>query len=121
MAALAGKALFRVARALRLTSYVIGALTAVGLIASPFIASSFVEWLALAGITVGVAVMAYLMLYRGLPRVLARWATTVLPEDQKDYARAELAIWAYEDRHGAARADLRREFHEKLDHAEDVP
>ena len=80
----------------------------------------FVEWLVLAGTTIGAAVLAYLTLYRGFPRVLARCATATLPEDQKGYARTELAIWAYEDRHGSAHAAIRREFHGKLDNSEDV-
>jgi hypothetical protein len=115
MATLVGKALFRVARALRLTSYLVGAFTALGLIASPFIASSFVNWLVVAASTLVVAVVAYLALYRCLPRGLARCAIAILPEDHKGYAHAELAIWDYEDQHGSARGEVRREFHRSFD------
>ena len=120
MATLVGKALFRLARVFRLTSYLIGASTAVGLIASPFVASSFMNWLAIAGASLAVAVGAYLILYRGVPGLLARWGIAVLPAEQMSYARAELAIWEHENRHGPAPGALRREFHEQLDGGEDA-
>jgi hypothetical protein len=111
MNTLVGKGLFRIARALRVTSYFVGALTALALVASPFVASSFGDWLQTAGTVVAVAVAAWLILFLGLPTLLARWAMAVLPDEQMDYARAELAIWAYEGHHGAANAELRQEFH----------
>jgi hypothetical protein len=114
MTTLVGKGLFRIARALRVSSYFVGALTALALVTSPFVASSFVDWLQIAGIAVAVALAAWLILFLGLPTVLARWAMAALPDEQMDYARAELAIWAYEGRHGAANAGLRREFHAAL-------
>jgi hypothetical protein len=117
-ATLVGKGLFRVARALRVASALVGALTALALVASPFVAASFADWLAIAGASLGVAVAAYLILYRGLPNILARYAMAVLPEEQMSYAYAELAIWEYENRHGPAHGAVRREFHEKLDGGE---
>ena len=113
-----GKGLFRLARVLRLASVFVAGLTALALIASLFIASSFVNWLAIAGASFGAAVGAYLILYRGVPALLARWAMAVLPAEQSGYAHAELAIWEHENRHGPAPGALRREFHEQFDAGE---
>jgi hypothetical protein len=77
--------------------------------------------LATAGAILGIALVAYLALYRGLPRVLARWAIAILPDDQMGYARAELAIWDHEDHNGLAGAAIRREFHQQLDTEEGAP
>jgi hypothetical protein len=118
---LLGKGLFRLARALRLSSVFVAGLTALALIASPFVASSFVNWLAIAGASLGAAVAAYLILYRGVPGLLARWAMAALPAEQAGYARAELAIWEHENRHGPAPGALRREFHEQFDAGEGAP
>ncbi len=115
-----GKGLFRVARTLRVASALIAALTALALVASPFVASSFPNWLAIAGVSLGAAVGAYLILYRSLPSLLARAAMSVLPDEQMSYAHAELAIWDHENRHGPAPGALRREFHDQLDGGKDV-
>jgi hypothetical protein len=120
MATLVGKGLFRLARTLRLASALVAGLTALALVASPFVASSFVNWLAIAGASLAVAVGAYLILYRGVPGLLARWGIAVLPAEQMRYASAELAIWEHENRHGPAPGALRREFHEQLDGGEDA-
>jgi Ca2+/Na+ antiporter len=113
-----GKGLFRLARVLRLASVLVAGLTALALIASPFVASSFANWVGIAGVSLGAAVGAYLILYRGVPGLLARWAVAVLPAEQAGYARAELAIWEHENRHGPAPGALRREFHEQFDAGE---
>ena|ERR1700727_2509639 len=120
MVTLVGKGLFRLARTLRLASVLVAGLTALALVASPFVASSVADWLAIAGASLAVAVGAYLILYRGVPGLLARWAMAVLPAQQMSYAHAELAIWEHENRHGPAPGALRREFHEQLDSGEDV-
>jgi hypothetical protein len=118
--ALLGKGLFRLARTLRLASVLVAGLTALALIASPFVASSVADWLVIAGSSLAAAVGAYVILYRGLPGLLARWAMAVLPAEQMSYAYAELAIWEHENRHGPAPGALRREFHEQLGGGEDV-
>lgn len=120
MATLVGKGLFRLARTLRLASVLVAGLTALALVTSPFVASSFADWLAIAGASLAMAVGAYLILYRGVPSLLARWAMALLPADQMSYAHAELAIWEYENRHGPAHGAIRREFHEQLDDGEDA-
>jgi hypothetical protein len=120
MATLVGKGLFRLARTLRLASVLVAGLTALALVASPFVASSFADWLAIAGASLAVAVGAYLILYRGVPGLLAHWAMAVLPAEQMGYAYAELAIWEHENRHGPAPGALRREFHGQLDGREDA-
>jgi hypothetical protein len=109
MATLVGKALFRIARALRLMSHLIGALATLALVASPFIASSFLNWLATALGAVAIAFGAWLILYVGLPNLLARWAIAILPAGQMHYAATELAIWNHEARHGPADAPMRSE------------
>jgi hypothetical protein len=115
MTTLFAKGLFRLARALRVTSYLIGAFTAFYFIAAPFIASSFTNWLSLAASAIGIAFVVYLLLYRWTPSLLARCAIAILPDDRKGYGLAELAIWDYEDHHGSADGPVREEFHRHLD------
>lgn len=107
MKVLIGKALFMVARACRLLSHVIGALTAFALIASPFVASSFGAWVVTALVVIAIAFGAWLILYVGFPAVLARAAITILPNERMDYAATQLAIWNHEARHGPADAAMR--------------
>ena len=120
MRTLIAKGVLRLARALRITSYLIGGLTAIYLIASPFIASSFANWLLIAVSGIAIAFAAYLLLYHWSPSLLARCAIAILPEDRKGYGFAELAIWDYEDRHGSAPGPVRQDFHSELDNLNSV-
>jgi|HubBroStandDraft_4_1064222.scaffolds.fasta_scaffold16120_4 hypothetical protein len=115
MRTLIAKGLFRLARALRVTSYLIGACAAFYVVAAPFIASSFGNWLVLNVSAVVVAFVVYLLIYRLVPHFLARCAIAILPAGRKGYGFAELAIWDYENRHGSAPAPVRQEFHSELD------
>src|ERR1035437_5128347 len=109
VATLVGKGLFRLARALRVASSFIAGITALFLVASPFVASSFTNWLTTVGVTVGALLGVYLVFYLGIPNLLARFAMAILPEDQMSYAFTELAIWDYENRQGSAHRSIRRQ------------
>ena len=106
--------LFTVGRGLRKLSYFVGALAGLAVIVSPFVASSFTDWLRIVGTWFGIALGTWLIVFRCLPTLLARAAIAVLPEDQLHLARSEQAVWAYENLHGPLAAEERAELRKAL-------
>jgi len=111
---LIAKTLLRVGHVLRRLSYLIGAFTALAIVVSPFIASSFSNWLTIVGMWLGIAVGAWLILFLGLPTLSARAAMAILPEEQQHIALSEQAVWAYENHHGPLPANERAELRKAL-------
>lgn len=91
---LVGKAALAATTACRFVSYLVGGATGVALVASPFIASSVVNWLVLVVICLGVAVLAYLALYRFFPFLLVLLAGAAHHGQEAQWRTAALGKWA---------------------------
>jgi hypothetical protein len=100
MKTLVSKGLFRVARASRLISHLIGALTVLGIIVSPFVASSVPNAIVRVILWLAAASGTWLILYVGLPSLLARLAVL-------GWARASLT---YDRARSSSRADTSTTF-----------
>jgi uncharacterized protein YqgC (DUF456 family) len=79
----------QVARASRLISHLIGALTVLGIIVSPFVASSVPNAIVRVILWLAAAFGTWLILYVGLPSLLARLAVAILPAQQMNYAATD--------------------------------